>query len=556
LIPFVLFGIFSYNIYKSYLIDEIVSITHDNTSIIRQQIEKELESIEDASNNLTLQLNVIFDNYNAQSGDYDRTVENEIYSALYGTELSFNSIDSVAYIDVENNIYASNGMLTLNSYRVKDSSLLERAKTSNGESIWIKTYIRDFLVSSNNLYFTMVKKVIDLDLGTTHGYIVINVSEETISEILKTDYAHFVLVNDGFIISSNDKEELVTKVSTPDFNGETYVDENFYGVEEVYVRADVSELNWQIVGKVYLEGLNDSIQNIWMLIVLSVLVIVLLIILVARRASLYIVSPINKLKESVQRIAEHDFETPVTSIDSNDEVGLFAKNFDSMRLEIKHLLSEIEEKEKEKREYELALIFEQLKPHFLYNTLDTIAALTEMGRKKQSLKAINQLASFYRKTLNSGLELINIYDEVELIKNYLYIQQLQYSDQFDFEIEVVDDLNDYVIPKLTLQPIVENALYHGLNKKQGIGHLLINVWDDDEFVYLTVHDNGAGFDERLKDKLNAGDFSDFDDHFGVRCIVDRLQLHFGNEASYTIRSEKDEYTLSIVKIPKRSRFDD
>jgi two-component system sensor histidine kinase YesM len=172
-------------------------------------------------------------------------------------------------------------------------------------------------------------------------------------------------------------------------------------------------------------------------------------------------NPIIHLSNSMKRFSEGNLNV-VLEVNSKDEMGLLASGFNTMNRTSSSLLNNIKLEQKKKREYELALIQAQIKPHFLYNTLDVIYALSELGRVKDVQKTTKALADFYRVTLSKGRDIITIEEEMRNVRDYLSIQQIRYSDVFNYTMEVENAVLPHSILKLTLQPLVENAIYHGL----------------------------------------------------------------------------------------------
>ena len=193
------------------------------------------------------------------------------------------------------------------------------------------------------------------------------------------------------------------------------------------------------------------------------------------------------------------------------------------------LIRQVNAEEAQKRQYELALISAQIKPHFLYNSLDAIYVLAQMERTSEVAEATKSLADFYRVALSDGADEIGLRNEMKSIQDYLTIQHIRYSDVFDYQIDLPPELDHCRILKMTLQPLVENAIYHGLKEQRSFGHL--NIWaePDPQGYAVFVQDNGQGMSEevlkRILSKPEAS--STLERHFGVYSVHKRLQLHYG-----------------------------
>ena len=206
------------------------------------------------------------------------------------------------------------------------------------------------------------------------------------------------------------------------------------------------------------------------------------------------------------------------------------------------------------RATELKLLQAQINPHFLYNTLDTIIWLAEAGQKEQVVMMVSTLSDFFRTTLSKGRDYIMVKEETAHIRSYLTIQQFRYRDILEYEINIPEELNEYQILKLTLQPLVENALYHGIKNKRGLGHILVSGKKQGGNLVFTVRDNGKGMDpERLAyvQRLIRGGLKDEDapSGFGLFNVNQRLQLNYGPGYGLFLASEEGEWTEVNVIIP-------
>lgn len=223
---------------------------------------------------------------------------------------------------------------------------------------------------------------------------------------------------------------------------------------------------------------------------------------------------------------------------------------------IQNLLQQVKEEQKRKRETELALFQIQIKPHFLYNTLDLIYVCCEMEDGKTGGKIAKALADYYRTCLSGGSEVISIGEELQNTENYLYIQRERYSDIITYHMNGTEKCLRYKIPKMTLQPLVENAIYHGLKEKDEGGCISIDVKEAADAVILEVADDGMGMEpEVFKEILEKKD-EQGRKHFGLKNVHERIQLYFGEEYGLSIDKERKEGTCIRIRIPKLEAYYD
>lgn len=233
---------------------------------------------------------------------------------------------------------------------------------------------------------------------------------------------------------------------------------------------------------------------------------------------------------------------------------MLSEQYDQMIIRIDELITHIREEQERQRKTELKLLQSQLNPHFLYNTLDTIVWLAEGKRHREVVEMITALSSFLRIGLNKGNDFISIKEEAEHVRSYLQIQHFRYEDIMDYELDFDEEIKSYTTLKLTLQPIVENALYHGIKNKREKGFLKIKGWEKNNTIYMQVKDNGIGMKTEELRKMQrlvrmGGDEIDAREGFGIANVAERIRLNYGAEYGLTIESEYGVGTLVTVKIP-------
>ena len=284
------------------------------------------------------------------------------------------------------------------------------------------------------------------------------------------------------------------------------------------------------------------------------LVVLMLVVLVAksRKLSRSITEPIEDLSKRVKVISAGDLsEQP--SIQANElEVQALSDGFEQMVVHLNLLIAKNKDEEIHRRNAEFALLQAQISPHFLYNTLDTIIWLIEAGDVNRSVQIVSSLSNFFRFSLNRGKDVISLAEEEKHIRSYLEIQQIRYQDVMDYQIDIPPELSTYCLPKLTLQPLVENALYHGIKQKRIKGHIQVMGRQEGEYIVLTVTDNGAGMSPERLNELQNTVHDGREIGFGIHAIHKRIQLLFGDSYGITdIFSLPGEGTQINLRIPMR-----
>lgn len=273
------------------------------------------------------------------------------------------------------------------------------------------------------------------------------------------------------------------------------------------------------------------------------------------KASRSVTRPIQKLCSLTQKVAEGDF-TVKTKVENTDEIAVLTQSFNDMTEEIGMLVEDIKMKQKNLHIAETKLLQAQINPHFLYNTLDTIVWLAEENRKKEVVSMVTALSDFFRTTLSKGRDFITVKEEESHIESYLKIQQFRYQDIMNYEIDIAEELYEYMIPKLTLQPLVENALYHGIKNKRGGGTIRIIGRKDGDRMIFRVIDDGKGMNEEELDRLRQNFQREKGDRkidsFGLGNVNQRIRHYYGEEYGLCMNSKENKGTEAIVIIKAKN----
>jgi len=264
-----------------------------------------------------------------------------------------------------------------------------------------------------------------------------------------------------------------------------------------------------------------------------------------------ITRPLQKLTGVTQQVAEGNLAVR-SDVQTGDEVGVLSDSLNTMIDKINELLEQVTTEQIRLRKAEFELLQSQINPHFLYNTLDAIIWLAEAGEQKKVVSMVRSLSEFFRTSLNRGKDIISVKEELQHVRSYLEIQQVRYQDILNFEINVPEELECYTIPKITIQPLVENALYHGIKNKRGSGSIQIRGRKQEEYLVIEIEDDGIGISkERLwqvKDGIQRKVLTG-KDIYGLYNVNERIRLNFGEAYGIDIHSTYGEGTVVRVLLP-------
>ncbi len=330
------------------------------------------------------------------------------------------------------------------------------------------------------------------------------------------------------------------------------LDNNIYIMTELVQDNIQSYIYYQTKSIEHLtQQLNDRVHTFTLfcgvlLALLVVMVIVLTMMIVAG-----IIKPIQELSQVTRQISQGDFSARART-DTHDEVAQLADSVNSMTESLEELVGKIKEDERKMRHADLRLLQEQINPHFLYNTLDTIVWLIEGHASDKAVNMVVSLSEFFRLVLSKGREYITIQEEEMHIKSYLEIQQARYRDILEYRIDIAPELYRYKILKLTLQPLVENSLYHGIKYKRAKGVIVVTGKLQGDTVVFQVQDNGVGMEKEELDNLCSEIVKPCQDTgkgFGLANVNERIRMNFGPEFGMKIESAPGSGTCVEVVIP-------
>lgn len=565
-VPLFVLGFVSNQVYTNAIVKKTIKNVSDNSSLIITRITGMLTNVESCANMLTINLNkvIVEDPLTLSAPETSLQMYTQITNQLSFAMLVFPDVESAAFIDTNNRVYGSNLLMERNHEWLTSSAMLKEIDVSSGNNIWFPMQRRDYLTNgSQETVMTLGKRVVNIYTGQKLGLLVLNIKESSLSSIYQKigslqDGSYFIVDDEGIVTSSQHPEDVLQEVAIPEMK--SWITSSKHSTEPtsfeyektLVVSSDVPSFNWKLISMAPLQSLTADTRKITFLIVLIGIVCLIFALLGAGMLSQLIAKPIMGLTKYMKKVKEGSLDIEF-QVNSEDEIGMLSSGFNAMIRRIQELLTNINWEQKKKREYELALIQAQIKPHFLYNTLDVIYTLSEMGRTRDVQRTTKALADFYRAALSKGRETISIEEEIRNVKDYLSIQRIRYSDVFTFEFYIQNEVFSGLIPKLTIQPLIENAIYHGLKTKGSLGLLTVTGELVDHRIKIVVADDGVGMEpDRLEALGKRADSPQDAIGYGLRNVNDRIQLYYGEEYGLQIKSELGQGTEVTLWLPFQS----
>lgn len=281
------------------------------------------------------------------------------------------------------------------------------------------------------------------------------------------------------------------------------------------------------------------------------LALTIICILISYYIPLSITRPIRRLSLITNQVARGDLDVEF-DVRDGAEIRVLNDSLDVMVDKIKELVDQVTVEQVRLRKAEFELLQAQINPHFLYNTLDAIVWLAESGEPKKVVSMVESLSGFFRSSLNQGKDVVTIKEELQHVRSYLEIQQVRYQDILQYKIDIPESLNRYFIPKITIQPLVENALYHGIKNKRGVGEIVITGKMEGNRCNIEITDNGIGMTpERLQQVRSriAYKTPGENDIYGLYNVNERIRLNFGEDYGISIESEYKQGTKVLICLP-------
>ncbi|MDD7267794.1 MAG: histidine kinase [Lachnospiraceae bacterium] len=367
----------------------------------------------------------------------------------------------------------------------------------------------------------------------------------------------YLMDQNGHVIYHPQRQRLLTGFAEE--STETVIDkrdgsyyETFAGRRRQITVKTVGYTGWRLVAVMPASeaDLSQLKNNIFF--VFLFLFFMAALILINSIISNMVAKPIRQLELAVQRIENGQLDTRIR-VSGFYEVRHLGYTLESMVEQIQKLMDDIVKEHQAKIKSEMDTLQSQINPHFLYNTLDIIVWMIENEQRSQAASVVTALARFFRISLSKGKQVISVADEIEHVTNYMMIQKMRFKNRFAYTVEIEPGSEALATLKLILQPLVENAIYHGMEFMDGDGLIEIRSYTDEENLYLTVRDNGLGMTEQQVETLMQGLIKSKGKGSGIGFanVNERIRLHFGDAYGVQVESEPDEGTLMIVKLPKR-----
>ena len=549
-------------IVSAILFSEFSSTVRDNATVSTREIVRQINS------NLSYYINdIVSISYYARDLSKQINVlgKEEIEDKLKTILASRQDIVALVLFDLEGNAVLSTSEAPFREPEaITSQKWFSRSLGGEGNFYFTGPHVQQLSTSAYPWVITYSQQISysHKDGEMTQGLLLIDMNFSAVSELAKnaklgsTGYVYFIDNNNKIVyhplqqlINSNIFNEDIDAVEEHIFG--TFIN-TFEGRERLVIIDTVNNARWRIVGVAFMDELMSGLNQFTTVMALILILCIIITIFLARYVSGWISRPIKELERLMMAVERGDFSEPPT-VKGNQEVLALSQSFSLMILRIRELMDDIVKSQELKRKFELDALQAKINPHFLYNTLDSVVWMAEQNDTEGVIRMISALAKLFRVSISKGHDIITISEELEHVRNYLIIQQIRYQGKFEFSIHVDTDIKNLPTIKLIVQPIVENAIYHGIKYLQEMGHIDIKVYRRRPgAIVFEIRDNGVGMGEEKLTKILSfsGPHSPKGNGIGVRNVHQRIQLYYGSDFGLEISSELDVGTLVRIVIPE------
>ena len=552
-----------------------VSMKFTNTSIfensseythtIIQQMNQNIDSYIDYMENIAY---LISSNEDVQDYLFDEKIDNEgryrILNQLQTILDSRSDIRNVGIISKNGRMLINDGSKSVNQdLDLNTQEWYATALEKPNGPILTSSHVQHIISGERPWVITLSRGIRDRSgSGEKEGVFFIDLNYSAISELcdqstVGTKGYAFILDAKGNIVYHPQQQQLYNELQTGNISLIMDTDEDTVltgtgNDGKLYSISRSEKTGWTVVDCTNVKELLSKSRQAQSVYVLTAIILVIVALLFSRFMARSITLPIQKLRDSMKKVQEGDFSVSDVVVDSKNEIGSLTKSFDVMTHRIHELMEQNVHEQEEKRKSELKALQSQINPHFLYNTLDSIIWMAEGKKNEEVVLMTASLARLLRQSISNEDEVVPIANEVEYARGYLTIQKMRYKDKLEFQIEVDSSILYIPLIKLVLQPIIENAIYHGLKYKESKGLLIVKGFMKDGNAVLQVIDDGVGMDEEtlahIYDKHKVNYHSN---GVGVYNVQKRLKLYYGEDYGITYTSELGKGTTATITIPGR-----
>jgi len=553
MLPFAAMGLYFFNAYTEYLKSNLISRSQNGFEQTSRLLSYYMYNVRYSMSDLvnsTLLHEIVEEDESVLSSLEQITDANRLRELLRSYSIKNEISDVRLYVDKQAS-YVSEDSIVRNIGDVKGEPWYEYAMERASLGVVIPP---DIMGSADSIVYVKAMQS-SRNYRTTIGLVRFDIARPALVDMMEQvvqgpeEYAYLINVDGRMICGSGDESLYVQPEELGRYSVGQARQMVVGGKSSIVCAGEIDNTDWYLVYVMpYARILGDlySQAAVFLFVFLSLAALGLIFIYLFFKLFL---NRVFQIQEHMSNI-RNELPPPLPETGQQDEIGELVKSYNYMLSRVDVLLKEQYSLGNQMKEAEAKALYEQINPHFLYNTLSMIDWLAEEGNREDVSRVISELSNFYKKSLNKGNENITIIEELSIVESFVYIQNMRYGTAIALETRVEDIYENIVLPKLTLQPLVENSLVHGiLMKRQKAGFIRIGVSSDSRYIRITVEDNGVGISPETLERLNAGTLQSSGGHYGVKNIMQRLTAYYGRECTLYYESEPGRLTQAVLTIP-------
>ena len=537
-------GIF-YLILENQMQQSIADKEISNRTAISNNLDSTMKSINSISR-LTMLRSTVRTFLLAKSNSTPRTRNaiQEIHDILNTFNLSCNVV--ILRMDGQY-LNTGPGITYVNTGKIFETEWLDEVMAQKGNYV-IKAGTRDAFRSNIGEMVSFVRVINDINTQKPIGILAINLPSrffEQVYEGLSGETSHFALYDTSGRLICKDNESTFSSLNPENLlqNTREETDKLFY--KSIFTCDTLGDSHFILASRLEVRILDGLPAKLLVALIIGAFILLAFMWLINTYIAKNVIYPIQRLVDSMAEV-QNGWLHRVSMNVNDDEIGLLKNSYNAMLIEINQLIEELLQKEKTLRMAELDALQEQMKPHFLYNTLDMIRYMALENRTDEVYNMLETLGNFYRRFLSKGSTDLSLEEEIEIVKSYLTLQRTRFEDIFTDEYEIEEGLSSIRVPRLILQPLVENSIYHGIRPKGEHGVIRVTVKRQEDFLFLSIYDNGIGMSAHQRELLFSGKDSR---SFGFQGTIERIRYYYKTEDVFEIHSTEGEYCEIILKLP-------
>lgn len=555
--------VISLNFTRTSIYENTITYTRQLTGQVNSDIDSYINYMENISSMLAENSDV--QKFLFGSGIQAEEAGEQLMSQFATVLNSRSDIYNLGILQANGKALFNKGNSYINSYVDISQLAWYKEAVENKDSICLSSAHVQHVISGERPWVITLSRYIPDQTGKKEGGVLfVDLNYSAIrklcddSSVGKKGYI-FIIDKEGNIVYHPQQQQLYNELQTENIEEvmnctSDYLELGKGDSKKLYTVSRSEKTGWTVVSCSYTSELlkrSNQAQELYMLMAVILVAVALIISSIVSKG---ITRPIHKLQSSMALIQEGDFQAGNVEVDSRNEIGSLTETFNVMTQKIQELMVQIIEEQQAKRKSELKALQSQINPHFLYNTLDSIIWMAEEGKNEEVVVMTASLAKLFRQIINNEEEEISIFQEVEYCRNYLIIQKMRYKDKLEFEIDLDPDIKGEKIIKLVLQPLIENAIYHGLKYKESKGMLILKGYGLEDDIIFEIIDNGVGMDQDTMEHIFERHKVNYRSNgVGVYNVERRIRLSYGQEYGISYKSKLGEGTVATVKIPKERR---